>query len=534
MNTGIEDYLYNTHAGSQWRKIGVRHHHGICLPLFSLHSATSSGVGEFLDLLPLIKWCKSVGLGIIQLLPLNDPGQDTSPYNAISAFALNPIHLSLHTLPGIENIPDHQEKISHLRHWNRTARVKYSVVRELKKAFLKDYYHALFEDVETTSDYHTFLQQNEWITAFSLFKALKESHQWTSWEEWPNAHKSPSQSSYEDLLKEYKEEIHYHSFVQYLCYRQFEHVREVAEKEGVLIKGDIPILISRDSADVWAERSNFLLNLAAGAPPDMYAKEGQYWGFPLYDWEWLEKTDYRWWRKRLQIASDLYQLYRIDHIVGFFRIWGIPLGRSAREGAFVPSDEGQWIAHGRKIMEMMLHAAPILPIGEDLGVVPPSVKKCLSELGICGTRMMRWERRWDTDGGFIPANEYHPESMTTVSTHDSNTIQLWWRHFPKEARLFCEFKKWDYRPFLDKERHREILWDSHHSTSLFHINLLQEYLALFPELISPNPNDERINIPGKILETNWTYRFRPSIEQLIEHAELSQMLKNLINPGFLK
>lgn len=275
-------------------------------------------------------------------------------------------------------------------------------------------------------------------------------------------------------------------------------------------------------------RHYFFLHQAAGAPPDMYSRDGQYWGFPTYDWEELEKQDFDWWRERLQIASHLYNLYRIDHVVGFFRMWAIPLGKPAKEGSFTPAGEHEWIPLGKRLMEMMIKSSPILPIGEDLGLVPPEVKQCLYDLGICGTKMMRWERRWDKDGSFIPIEEYQPMTMSTVSTHDSDTLQLWWRHFPNEAKVFSEFKGWDYKPFLTQERHKEILWDSHHSASLFHINLLQEYLALFPELVSENPNSERINIPGKILDTNWTYRFRPTVEKIIAHIPLRQAMLDII------
>ncbi|MCC5832463.1 MAG: 4-alpha-glucanotransferase [Chlamydiales bacterium] len=525
----LKEKLIETPAGPHWERIGVRNHHGICLPLFSLLSERSCGIGEFLDLIPIIEWCNEIGMDVIQLLPLNDIGLGTSPYNALSANALNPIHISLSALPEIERVPEYQEKLAKIRYWNRTSRIKYHIVRELKFAFFREYISRVYEDFAHTPDYRSFLEQNKWIEPYALFKSLKEEQLWKNWEDWPNNLKSPSERGYQELLEEHNAACQFHSLLQYLSYKQLEEVKKIATQKGVLIKGDIPILISRDSADVWRIRHYFLLHQAAGAPPDMYSRDGQYWGFPIYDWEELEKHDYDWWRERLQIASHLYHLYRIDHVVGFFRMWAISLGKPAKEGAFIPSNEEEWIPHGRKLMEMMIKTAPILPIGEDLGLVPPEVKHCLYELGICGTKMMRWERRWETDGGFIPIEEYQPMTMSTVSTHDSDTLQLWWRHFPKEAKLFSEFKGWDYKPFLTLDRHKQILWDCHHSSSLFHINLLQEYLALFPELVSKNPNNERINIPGKILDTNWTYRFRPTVEKIIEHIPLRQAMLDILS-----
>jgi 4-alpha-glucanotransferase len=526
----IEEQLFQTPAGAHWRRIGARHHHGICLPLFALHSKKSCGIGEYYDLIPMIGWCKEIGMDVIQLLPLNDMGLGTSPYNAISAFALSPLYLSLIALQGLDLVPDHEEKLSKIQYWSRTTRVKYHIVRELKFAFLREYFSRIFPEISTTSSYQNFIDQNPWLQPYALFKALKEVNFWKSWEDWPIPLKSPSENSYIELLREHKSASDFHIFLQYLCYEQMEAVKKIASEKGIHLKGDVPILTGRDSADVWHHRHIFLLHLAAGAPPDMYAREGQYWGFPLYDWEELEKYDYRWWRERLQVASHLYNLYRLDHVVGFFRMWAIALNKPAREGSFIPASEEEWLPLGRKLMEMMLKTAPIFPIGEDLGLVPTSVKECLYDLGICGTKMMRWERRWQTDGDFIPVDEYQVTTMTTVSTHDSDTLQLWWRHFPKEAKLFADFKGWPYEPFLSLEHHEEILRDSHHSTSLFHINLLQEYLALFPELVSQNPNNERINIPGKILDTNWTYRFKPSVEQIIEHLPLKQKIVQILSP----
>lgn len=528
MNKDLEQILSRSQACSQWREIGVRDHHGICLPLFSLLSEKSCGIGEFLDLLPMITWCKDLGLDVIQLLPLNDTGLGTSPYSAISANALNPIHISLTALPHLDRVPDYQKKIAKIRYWNRTHQVKHHIVREMKLVFFREYIPTIYDDFSKRADYVDFVQQNRWLEPYSLFKAIKERESWSNWEEWPDTLRNPTETTYRELLIEHQTACQFHQFLQYLCFKQLEEVKKTASAQSFLLKGDIPILINRDSADVWHHRDHFHLHESAGAPPDMYNREGQNWGFPLYNWEELQKGNYRWWRERLEIASHLYHLYRIDHVVGFFRIWSIPLGRSAKEGAFIPANESEWIPHGKKLMEMMLHSAPILPIGEDLGLVTNEVKQCLYNLGICGTKMMRWERFWETSGDYIPIDQYPPMTMSTVSTHDSDTLQLWWRHFPSEAKLYSEFKGWDYKPFLSAERQKEILYDCHHSSSLFHINLLQEYLALFPELVSPNPNNERINIPGKILDTNWTYRFRLPIEKIVENIQLRHAIQDII------
>lgn len=523
-----EERLLHSPAGKQWNQIGVRPHHGIAISLFSLHGRDSCGIGEFLDLFPMIDWCKDVGLDIIQLLPLNDAGNDTSPYSAISAFALNPIHLSLAHLPYLDQTPSLLATIPAMQALSNSQRVDYTKVYVQKRQFLEEYFRILSSRILSTQEYFQFVKENKWLEEYALFKILKIERNWQSWELWSDDLKNISEETFQELLKKNESEVTFHSLLQFLCFQQMQKVKDYAQKRGVFLKGDIPILISRESADVWRHRSLFKMQLTAGSPPDMYSAEGQNWGFPIYNWEAMEKDGYAWWRQRLKIASYFYHLYRIDHIVGFFRIWAIPLGQSGRNGHFVPENPSTWIDHGAKILHMMLENCPILPIGEDLGTVPPEVRKFLNSIGICGTKVMRWERNWDGDKQFIRYENYLPASMTTVSTHDSDTLQLWWENNPKEARDFADFKGWIYTFELSKAHQQEILRDSHHTNSLFHINPLQEYLALVCGMTWPNPDDERINVPGVISDRNWTYRFRPSIEEIISSESLKKVIHDIL------
>lgn len=498
----LEEQLLTSPAGTQWQKIGVRPHHGIVIPLFALHSASSYGIGEFPDLIPLIVWCREVGLDVIQLLPLNDTGLETSPYSALSAFALNPIHLRLN-LPPQKNLPQ---------------RIDYKNTLAQKEKFLRNYYNTHGPEIMSQDDYKKFKEEQKfWLQDYAIFKAMKIRQNWKNWEEWPK-----------QLPNDILNEAEYHQFVQFLCFQQFKEVKLQAEKNHIYLKGDIPILINRESADVWRHPELFSLQFAAGAPPDMYSKKGQKWGFPLYRWENHEKDNYRWWTERLRTAANFYDLYRIDHVVGFFRIWAIPLELEAKLGHFEPRDEKQWIPQGEKIMRMMLANSTLLPIGEDLGTVPPEVRQCLSRLGICGTKVMRWERNWHGDQNFIDPKNYSPVSMTTVSTHDSETLKQWWKDWPQEAALYARSQGWDYHSDLNPAQHFAILSASNHSGSLFHINLLQEYLALIPSMTWPSPEDERINLPGIISDKNWTYRFRPSVEEITGNEELKKIIQKLI------
>ena len=526
--TSFEQQMLATPAEKQWQEVGVKPHHGINLPLFSLRSQQSCGIGEYPDLLPLINWCKKLDLDVIQLLPLNDGGPEPSPYAALSAFALNPLNLGLASLPLLDRVPDSRELLDELQKLNALQRISYPTIQAKREAFLRHYFRSVGSLMVSTPEFLGFMQKNPWLDAYSLFKALKIENHWQTWEEWPPEWRDPSPTHFQMLLNTYRDELLYHSLLQYLCFQQLEGVKKAAAEKKIFLKGDIPILIGRESADVWKTRRYFHLDYSAGAPPDVFTSEGQNWGFPLYDWELLEEHDYDFWKTRLQVAQNCYHIYRIDHIIGFFRIWAIAQGQTAKEGHFIPTDPSMWLGQGEKLMRMMLASSTMLPIGEDLGVVSQAVRQSLCDQGICGTKVIRWERYYDGDGRFIPFQDYNPASMTTVSTHDSETLQLWWRAYPQEARDYCAFKGWDYQETLSRERHRDILWDSHHTASLFHINLLNEYLAVIPDMTWPDPEDERINIPGTITERNWSYCFRPSLEEIVSSEPLAELIKGLL------
>jgi 4-alpha-glucanotransferase len=522
-----EDRLFATQAKEHWQRVGICPHHGIAVPLFSLHTAQSIGIGEFLDLLPLIDWCKDIGMDVIQLLPLNDSGADTSPYNAISAFALNPMYISLFALPNID-ASLHAQLLEMRKLLQHSTRLDYATVRHQKIRFLHSYFTTHKERLINDSAYQAFINDNPWVAIYAIFVILKTHAHGKPWTAWSDLYSDPSEELIASLADTHQERISFYSWLQFVCDQQMQQVKKHAVSKGVFLMGDIPILISRDSADVWFHRSLFHTEYAAGAPPDQYSELGQNWGSPIYQWSEHQRTGYSWWKQRLKTASRYYHIYRIDHIVGFFRIWAIPPGKTGKEGQFIPGVLRDWMTQGINLMHMMLQSSPLLPIGEDLGVVPREVKRTLQTLGICGTKVMRWERLWDKGDQFLPLNAFLPESLTTVSTHDSEPLQLWWIENPKEAAEFAAFKRWTFSPRLSHEHHEQILYDSHHTTSLFHINPLQEYLALFSELHWEDPKQERINVPGTISKENWTYRCRPSIEQLSCHYELGQLMTRLL------
>jgi 4-alpha-glucanotransferase len=504
--------------------------HGINLPLSALVSKKSSGIGEYLNLLPLIDWCKEVGFSVIQLLPLNDSGYDPSPYNAITSTGLNPAYISLSSLDYIEEENFFSLKLASLRKYNSYQRIKYDDVLRSKMEFLSSYYNHFLFRILKNEKFNEFKQKHPWVKNYVLFKILRENYNLASWEKWPYEIRNPCPKTLCNLLDSYAEEVEMRSYFQFLCYSQLKMAKEYAASKGVELMGDIPILISKESADVWVDRSFFDMSLVAGAPPDLLNKEGQYWGFPLYDWNGIEASQYSFWKNRLQFAANFYDIFRIDHIVGFYRIWAIPPGELATKGHFIPEEESKWVAHGHKILSSLISFTKMHAIGEDLGVIPKEIYPSLFEMGIDRTIMMRWERDYETTGDFIPFKDYYKGSLSTVSTHDSETLAQWVSEYKEEFQLYCKCTGLKYEEELSYSLRLEILKQAHHTNSHYHINLFQEYLALFEELVSPHMADERINVPGKILPTNWTYRFRPLLEEIMEHEPLKKAMKKIIEP----
>lgn len=512
--------LLETKAGKGWKKVGVKHHHGIQVPLLSLWTEKSSGNGEFLDLIPLIDFLADIGMDILQLLPLNDSGSDPSPYSALSASALHPIYLSLHALPYLK------APLPYLT--VKTKRLDYWTILKTKLHFLKSYVKECSKKIQAEEGYQTFIQASSHLNAYALYHVLKKENKNAHWENWPEEVRTLSKQKQKELEKKYEQEISFHLILQYLSHLQLEQVKEYAEKRGVFLKGDLPILVSPDSADVWAHQDLFDLTLQAGSPPNPFDPQGQLWKFPLYQWDVMEKEHFAWWRKRIEVAEKYFHLYRLDHIIGFFRIWAIPKGKTPAQGFFVPNDLSLMEIQGRKLLETLLSFSHILPLGEDLGDPPPFVRKTMETLGIPGTKVFRRYRNWKTDRSFVPYADYIPNSISCASTHDLESLTLWWEKFPEEGKDYALFKGWPYEKKLSLERKKSILYDNHHSGSLFHVNLFQEYLSLVPELTWEHPEDELINIPGTENPFNWTYRYRFPLETLVQSKRLKEEMRALL------
>ena len=521
----VKKHLLTCPSLPHWEMIGIHPHHGIALGLFSLHSKKSAGIGEFTDLYPLIDWCSLIGFDTIQLLPLNETSSDNSPYNALSSCALDPMYIGLAALPYVEDEEILQKDLANLRELFRYPFVRYDKLKKRKKDFLLHYYRLFFTKIKNTLSYNDFVSHNPWLYDYALFRVLKEQHNDLPWQRWEKKYQHLSAAAFVKLTDKNQDSIDFYIFLQYLCFSQLTKVKDYATQKNIFLKGDIPILINADSVDVWKDSSFFDLSHVAGCPPDDFNRDGQKWGFPLFNWEKQKQEGYSWWKRRLTVASSCYHMYRIDHAVGFFRIWSMLPHEDPKQGKFLPKKTKKWEQQGRDLLLMMLDATSMLPIAEDLGLIPKMTYRVLKELGICGVKIFRQQQNFFKQ--FIPLNKYEPLSVTTLATHDLPVLQEWWIKDKRQAKKMTRFLNMAYAARISSGERLRILTASHQTSSIFHISLFQEYLALISDFVRLDSQEERINMPGKCLAKNWTYRFLPSLEEITNNEKLYEAMKKI-------
>lgn len=292
---------------------------GTAIPVSSLKTEKSCGIGEFSDIKLFGDWCKSVGLDLIQLLPVNDTGYQSSPYSAISAFALHPIYIRVSDIKE-SNTEDCKELH---KKWHNKPKVDFNGILKDKLTLLKSVYKREKKEIKKNQDIKKWAENNSWVVNYAIFSHLKEINNYQNWEEWKE-YRDPTPQDLRELESQIDDEIFYYSWIQYNLEIQLSSAAKYLDSIGINLKGDLPILMNTDSADVWISRDIFDLDHRAGAPPDMFSEDGQNWGFPTYYWDNMEKNDFYWWKSRLRQAAKFYHTYRIDHVLGFFRIWSIP------------------------------------------------------------------------------------------------------------------------------------------------------------------------------------------------------------------
>ncbi len=303
---------------------------GVAAAVSALRTRDSLGCGEFLDLVELGRWCKSVGMDLIQILPVNDSGSDASPYAALSAFALHPIYVRLTAVAGAEDMAT--EFQAALEPLENTDRLEYEAVLETKLRLLR----IVFDRGHEPHAIDEWMRQRAWGRTYCVFRTLSQVHHGRAFWDWPQT--DLSAALVEETMSSHAADVRFFAWVQIQLENQLLAASRSLMEMGVRLKGDLPILLNENSADVWEHPELFDREWKAGAPPDMFAHDGQNWGFPSYRWDKLARDDYRWWRERLQHADRFYHAFRLDHVLGFFRLWRIPKGEeTGLMGQFHPS-----------------------------------------------------------------------------------------------------------------------------------------------------------------------------------------------------
>ncbi len=314
---------------------------GVVIPLGALRSEKSIGVGEFPDLMELGDLCKTIGVGLIQLLPVNDSAFQSSPYSALTAFGLHPLYIRIGDLPEAKG---QERKLQEIRdRYEGLHRFSYGPLLTAKMNLLREIFNqhkeSIMAQAEPGKPLAQWIENNPWVREYAVYRRLKDENRGKHWKEW-KAYQEPRAKDIQTLWEKppYREDHLFWVWIQSVADRQFTQAAVYLAQRGIVLKGDLPILMNEDSCDVWAHPEYFRRDLAAGAPPDMFSPLGQNWQFPIYDWEALGRDNYSWWRNRLAVADRYYGAYRIDHVLGFFRIWAVSKNdTSAVLGRFIPS-----------------------------------------------------------------------------------------------------------------------------------------------------------------------------------------------------
>lgn len=505
---------------------------GTVVPVFSLRSTKDFGIGDFEDLRLVIDWASATGQTIVQLLPVCDTTksgawEDSYPYSPVSAFALHPLYIRLQDI-GIQEDAAFLRKQKKL---NSLAQIDYPLVYKEKMAYIRKAFRVQSPNDMRSSAYKRFCKHNAyWLDEYAQFCAQRDS-------------------SSEDFYK----------WVQYHLDKQFASVAAYARSKGISLKGDLPIGVSAQSADAHWHPELFNLDSTAGAPPDFFSRDGQNWGFPTYNWEAMASDDYAWWKARLRKMAEYFDAYRIDHILGFFRIWEIPVEcKSGMYGHFNPAlgytreeieqrhltlnglfhkdprSQGKyqplispftqdlswsqhesfsdlyndffyhrhndfWRLNALRKLPALLSATGMLACGEDLGMVPDCVPGVMTHEGILSLKMRGMEKE----------GAWPQLSVCSTSSHDMETLRMQAPSDPTSKEV------------------RNMLWEFLASPSILAIFPIQDWLALDECLRRAERNEERINQPADP-NHHWCYRLHFDLAKLADCDSFNHIVSELI------
>jgi 4-alpha-glucanotransferase len=386
-NDGSENKRTVVHDGfvrlpaKRWRGTGV------AIPVFSLRTGNSFGIGEFNDIKLLVDWSLEVGLKLIQLLPINDTSatytwKDSYPYAAISAFALHPIYVNLQKVAGKKNAHIIKPLSKKQKQLNQLAEIDYEQVINFKINVLRELYELDNLEFLKEEEFKEFFVDNQnWLVPYAAFCYLRDKYGTSDFSKW-RTHSVYNEEEVERLCSPRTKtftQVAFHLYVQYHLHLQLKEASDYAHKKGIAFKGDIPIGIYRYGCDAWTAPDLYNMNMQAGAPPDDFTIKGQNWGFPTYNWKKMEEDHFEWWRQRFHQMSNYFDAFRIDHILGFFRIWSIPVDSiEGILGRFIPAlpvhitefgERGIWFDYDRFCKPFITDDIIAQTFGEQAGFV---------------------------------------------------------------------------------------------------------------------------------------------------------------------
>lgn len=454
------------------------------------------GIGELGDeAYRFVDWLTRAKQAIWQVLPLGPTGFADSPYAAFSAFAGNPLLISLQRLldEGLligEDFADYPSLPPDRVDYGAVIPAKMAV---LKRAFKQWKAHASSTQRHQVQAFRA--EQAYWLEDFALFMALKEAYRGRAWTEWEHDLVTRQPDALRRAHQQLADEVQYQVFLQYLFVTQWMDLKGYANERGIRIMGDMPIFVAHDSADVWAHPDMFYLDAhgnptyVAGVPPDYFSPTGQRWGNPIYRWNIIKRDGYRWWMERFRWTLRLVDMVRVDHFRGFAAYWRVP----ASEPTAV---KGKWVkSPGKKLFRTLQRELGELPVvAEDLGTITPDVVKLRQSLGFPGMRVLQFAFDGDPDNLYLPYN-YEPDTVVYTGTHDNDTLVGWFAGLSEEEKR----RVTDYIGREDVSVHWEIIRLAHASVARIAIIPLQDWLGLGSEA--------RMNQPGRE-EGNWRWRFR--------------------------
>ena len=529
------------------------------VPLFALRRENDLGIGDLGALREFIDWAAEIGFKLVQLLPINETGSDSSPYNAISAMAIEPT--TLHLAP---NSPEDLTRddfdavtadvdLANLRH----GEVKYRQVKKLKRRLLEKAF-ANFSGragKKRQPEFRAFCEEEAgWLDDYALFRVLmEENDESAAWTRWPAQHQSIKRARAwlgdlpPDRQAAIGERQNFFRYVQWLVHEQWREIKSYAEEREVAVMGDIPFGVSYYSADVFARPEEFALDWSGGAPPEPHFKDdeftqkwGQNWGIPLYRWDRMRANNFEWWRVRVRAVRHIFHLFRIDHVLGFYRIYAFPW-RPRKNKQFLPLEREEMLERtggraphfsprddetlenceankheGEEYLRAVVEEAGMTRVvGEDLGMVPDYVRPNLRSLGIAGFKIPQWEVYHEQ---VTPGDKYERLSVATYTTHDHKPIRALWEEaferptatsdqsrfeFAKIA-VFAGFDTKIDKMDFEKNFYPAIMEALFKSEAWIAIVMITDLLA----------QKYRFNVPGTAANLNWTRRMQSSVAQL--------------------